>query len=179
MASETNVFTRLMASAPDCSAACASGSMRATLGDSLTIKGRRASGRIRLDQFAEQRGVARKVDAAVLGVGTRNVQLVSRDAFGVFQDADHFGVVARLRIRKRWRKSRSEAGASAGSFSVDEGAHADVLQADGVDHAGFGLPQARRRIAGDRLARKSFDHQAAHGVQIGDAGEFDAVAVGS
>ncbi len=46
MASETNVFTRLMASAPACSAACASGSMRATLGDNLTIKGRRASGRI-------------------------------------------------------------------------------------------------------------------------------------
>ena len=43
MASATKVFTSEMASAPLCSAARASGSMAATLGDNFTISGRRAT----------------------------------------------------------------------------------------------------------------------------------------
>ena len=46
IARDTNVFTRLTASAPAFSAARANGSILATLGDSLTIKGRLVSGRI-------------------------------------------------------------------------------------------------------------------------------------
>ena len=66
-----------------------------------------------------------------------------------------------------------------GELLVDEGAHADVLQADGVDHAGGGLDDARRGVAGHRLAREALGDEAADAVERDDVLELDPVAEGS
>ncbi len=60
MASATKVFTSERASAPDSSAAFASGSMRATLGESFTISGRRAILRTALTTSASKAGSLEK-----------------------------------------------------------------------------------------------------------------------
>src|SRR5262249_37648293 len=62
---------------------------------------------------------------------------------------------------------------------LDEGAGADVLQADGVQHAGGGLKQPRRRIAHHRFARESFRDKAPQLPQRDHIFELDAVSKSS
>ena len=67
----------------------------------------------------------------------------------------------------------------AASFSSRKARGADVLQADGIEHAGRGFPQARRRIADHGLFRQTLHHEAAELVEVDDIFEFDAVTKGS
>ena len=57
----------------------------------------------------------------------------------------------------------------------DEGAGADILQPDGVDHAGLGFPDSRRLVAVHRLPGEPFDDDGADILQIDDGSELDGV----
>ncbi len=177
MARATNVFTRESASAPASSAAFASGSIRATLGESFTIKGRRATLRTDPDHLGEQIRVARKKDPAVPGVGAGDVELVGGDALGVFEHPDDFDIIFDG-VAEHVGEDRSGA-AQFRQFIADEGADADILEPDGVEHAGLGFPDARRRVAVHRLAGKTLDHDAAESGQIHQIPQLDAVGVGA
>ena len=69
--------------------------------------------------------------------------------------------------------------AQGGKLFGDERAHADILQADGVEHSGRRLAQARRRRARHGFEGQPFDDDAAEPVQIGEVGKLDAVAKGA
>ena len=56
---------------------------------------------------------------------------------------------------------------------------ADVLQADGVQHAGGGLDDARGGVAGHGLQRDALGDEAADPLQLDDLFKFDAVAKGA
>ena len=66
-----------------------------------------------------------------------------------------------------------------GELFCDEGADAHVLEADGVDHAGGGLDDAGRGVAGHGLAGEAFGDEGADVVEGDDVFELDAVAEGS
>src|SRR6185437_9079347 len=57
-----------------------------------------------------------------------------------------------------------------------EGLRADVLQADGIEHAGGGLAQPRARIARHGDAREALGDDAAQAAEIDDVLELGAVA---
>ena len=177
MASATNVFTRERASAPASAAAFASGSIRATLGESFTI---RAAARscARIPQPRQAGRIAGKEDAAVLGIGTRDVELVGGDALGVFQHPDDFDVILDG-VAEHVGEDRGAGAAQLGQLFGDKGPDADVLQADGVDHAGPGLPDTRRRVAVHGLAGETLDHDAPQSGQIDQILQFHTVGEGA
>ena len=69
--------------------------------------------------------------------------------------------------------------ASCGQLVANECFDADVLQADGVQHAGGGLDDAGRGVAGHGFAGEAFDDQAADAVERDDVFKLDAIAEGS
>ena len=93
----------------------------------------------------------------------------------VFEDAHHFHIVFGP-VAEDVGENRGAEPGQRGQLFADEGADADVLQADGIDHAARGFVDPRRRVAFDRLARKPFHHQAAERVEVHQLLEFEAVA---
>ena len=69
--------------------------------------------------------------------------------------------------------------AQLGELFCDEALDADVLQADGVDHAGGGLDEAGRRVAGHGLAGEALGDEAADAVEGDDLFKLDAIAEGA
>ena len=65
---------------------------------------------------------------------------------------------------------------SSGRCSLDEAVHADALQADGVQHAGGRLDDARRRVAFALGNEQPLHADAAERGQIDDVGVLEAVA---
>ena len=61
----------------------------------------------------------------------------------------------------------------------DKCAHANILQADGIEHSGRGFAEARSRRPGHRFEGKPFDDDSAEPVQIHEVGKFHAVAEGA
>src|SRR5438309_7188627 len=129
--------------------------------------------------FFQRHWITAEYDAAMLGVGAGDVQLVSGDAFAFIEDADaalvflaavsediadHHYILFLAQLRQLF---------------FYESAGADVLQADGVKHAGGSLEDARRGIAGHGLRRESFGDKAAQLFQSDDFFEFNAVAEGA
>ena len=172
------VLTRDRASAPLSSAARASGSMAPTLGESLTISGRVAT-RLAADTTSLNKcGIAREVDASVRRVGARDVEFVAGQPLVIVEHAQHFQVVFHLVAEDIGEDGRAQPGQRR-QFIADEGADSDILQADGVDHAGFAFVDPRRRVAFDRLARQAFDHEAAEGVEIHQFFELHSVGEGA
>src|SRR5438552_17915629 len=129
--------------------------------------------------FFQRHRIAAEYDAAMLGVGAGDIQLVGGDAFAFIEDADaalvflaavsediadHHHILFLAQLRQ---------------LLFYESAGADVLQSDGVKHAGGSLEDARRRIAGHGLRRESFGDKAAQLFQSDDVLEFNAVAEGA
>ena len=69
--------------------------------------------------------------------------------------------------------------AELGQLLFEKRGSADILQADGVEHAGGGFPQARRRVADHGFAGETFDDESTQLVEVDDIFELDAVAEGS
>src|SRR5581483_2909501 len=95
----------------------------------------------------------------------------------IFEDACYLDVVLRLIAKHIGDYGGREAG-ERGQLVGYERAYADVLESDGVDHPGFGLHHARRRVAFDGLARESLDYESAERVEVHQLLEFQAVAEG-
>src|SRR5580692_883160 len=126
--------------------------------------------------LVERTGITAELNSSVGGVGTGNIQLVGCDAFAFIQDFDGSLVVLAGIAEHVGDDHDVLQLAQPGELFVDEGAGADVLQSDGIEHAGGGLVKARRGIAGHGLFRKSLHHEAAELVQVDDVFELDAVA---
>ena len=64
-------------------------------------------------------------------------------------------------------------------FLRNKTVYADVLEADGVQHAGGSLHDALHRVAGPGCACYTFDNDSTESVQINEVGVFAAVAEGA
>ena len=82
----------------------------------------------RSHNLGKQTRVARKEDPTVLGVGTRDVELVGGDAFGIFEHADDFEIVFDG-VAEHVGEYRGAGRAQLGQLFGDESPDADVLQA--------------------------------------------------
>ncbi len=115
-ASDTNGFTREIASAPESSDAFAMGSMRATFGESFAINGRFESSRPHQVVHRAGKDPLRK-DSAMLGVGTGDIQFVSSRPFYIFECPNDIDIVFN-RVSEYVHKPRVGIWRSAGILSV-------------------------------------------------------------
>jgi len=79
-------------------------------------------------------GIAAKLEATLLDVRARDVQLVAGKALGILQYPDYLDVVL-LAVAENVSKYRNSEVTQGGEFLLDEGPDTDVLQADRVEHA--------------------------------------------
>ena len=91
------------------------------------------------------------------------------------QHLDHLGAVV-LRVAEDIGYNRRQIFAEQRQFFGGKCARADVLQADGVDHAGAGFPEPWCGIAFDRFARQAFDDDGAELVEVELFFELDTVS---
>ena len=141
-----NVLTSDTASAPASSAARANDATSVTFGVSFGMIGSRVTLRTALTTSNGAVQAAAELDAALLDVRARDVQLDRGHALGVGQDARHLDVLVE-RGAADVDDDRRAARAQLGQLLVDEPVDADALQADRVQHAGRRLDDARRRDA--------------------------------
>ena len=115
------------------------------MGESLTMRGRFEAALARVDQILERAGIGAEGHAAGVDVGAGDVELVGGDAFGLVEPLDDGEVVADgVAEDVDDDLAAGDSALSGGQLSLDEFFDADVLQADGVEHAGRGLDNARR-----------------------------------
>ena len=145
MAIARNVLTSDTASAPASSAALAIALMSVTFGVSFGMTGSRVAARTARDDIGGAVQAAAERDAAFLDVRARDVQLERGDAFDIGQDPRQLDVLLQRRAADVDDDHRA-AGAQLGHLFRDEAMHADALKADGVQHAGRRLDDARRRM---------------------------------
>ena len=111
----------------------------------------------------------------MIDVGAGNVEFVGGEAFGIFKDSNDFHILGggftenighnwHLKLAQKWE------------FVGDEGPYADVLKANGVNHATCGLAHPGGGVADPRLNRQSFDDYPAQGIKVNQMGEFDPIA---
>src|SRR5580698_2604445 len=131
------------------------------------------------DDFVERAGITAELDSSVGGVGTGNVQFVGGDAFAFIEDLDGALVIFAGIAEDVGENDDVRNIAELGQFFIDESASANVLQADGVEHAGGGLIQAGRGIASHGFFGQSLNHEAAELAEMDDVLELDAVAESS
>ncbi len=111
----------------------------------------------------------------MLGIGTGHIQFVARQTLMVVEDPYDLDVVLN-RIAEHVGEYGRLVSLQQGKFVGHERPHAYVLQPHRIDHARPSLPQSRRRIPLDGLARQSLHHDAAQLVQVDVLLELHAVA---
>jgi hypothetical protein len=157
---------------------CAICAMLVTLGESLTMRGRRAARRGR-DDFIEGPGIAAELQASLRRVGAGDVEFVGGDAFAVIENLDGAFVVFASVAEYVGNDDGVFYLAEFGQLLFQKSRGTDVLQADGVEHSGGSFPEAWRRVADHGLAREAFDDESAELVEMDYVFELDAVAEGS
>src|SRR5271169_7066746 len=108
--------------------------MLVTLGESFTISGRRSTLR-RGHNLVERAWIAAELQSSGGGVGTGNIQLVGRDAFAVVEDFDGSFVVFAGVAEDVGEHNDVLELPELRQLLGEERRSADVLQADGVEHA--------------------------------------------
>src|SRR5580704_15039024 len=112
------------------------------------------------------------------GVGTRYIQFVGSDAFAVVENLNgSFVVFARVAEHVGEYNDVLNLPEPRQLF-FEECRCADILQANSVEHAGSGFPQAWRRIADHWLARQAFDDEASELIEMNNIFKLDSVAKG-
>ena len=114
-----------------------------------------------------------------MDIGAGDIEFVGGDAVGLVEALDDGDVVAD-RVAEDIDDDVAAGIAREGrKFFGDELFDADVLQADGVEHAGGGLNDARRGMTGHRLERDALGHEAADPFERNNLFKLDAVAEGA
>ena len=149
------------------------------MGESLTISGRFATFFDLVHQVFERAGVGAEGHAAGMHVGAGDVELVGGDAFGVVEALDDRVVVADGVAEDVDDDFAGGIAAERRQLFLDEVVDADVLQADGVQHAGGGLDDARRGMAGHGFERDALGDEGADPLERDDLFKFDAVTEGA
>ena len=170
-----NVLTSETASAPASSAARANEATSVTFGVSFGMTGRRRHLAHRADDGVRAGQAAAERDPAFLDVGAGDVELERRDALGVAEDPRQLDVL----VDRRAADVDEDDGAPVaqlGQLLAHEAVDADALEADGVEHAGRRLDDARRRMALALGEEQALDRDAAERREIDDVAVLDAVA---
>ena len=107
------------------------------------------------------------------------VNLVRRNALALIQDLNRVLVIGAGVAEDVGEHDHIFLLAQRREFFGKECGRANILQADGIQHSGSGLIQARRRISGHRFLGETFDHQSAKPVEMHDVFEFDAITEGA
>ena len=131
------------------------------------------------NDLVEGARIAAELQPALGGVGAGNVEFVGGDAFAVVENLDGSLVVVAGVAEDIGENHDVLDLLESGQLFREKRGCADVLQADGVKHAGRGLPEARRRIARHGLAGQTFDHESTQLIEVNYIFEFDSVAEGS
>ena len=150
--------------------------MLVTLGESLTISGRSRHSLGGGDDFIQRARIGAKLQPSLLGVGTGNIQLIGGNALALVEDLDGPLIVFAGVAENVGHHDRVLDAAQVRQLLVEKSLRADVLQADGIQHAGRGFPQTRRRIADHRLLRQSLHHKAAQLAEMDYIFEFNSIA---
>ena len=141
---------------------------------------RTAGGALRRGHHLVERSrVAAELQSALGCVGAGDIQFVGGDAFAVVENLDRSFVVLAGVAEDVGQHNDVFQLPELRQLLCQERGRADVLEADGVEHAGSGLPQTRRRIANHRFAGETFDHESAQLVEVNDILKLDAVAEGA
>src|SRR5262249_41669918 len=104
-----------------------------------------------------------------------DVELIGGQPLGVFQDFDDLDIVLQAVAEDVGNHGNIEL-TQYREFLLHEGAHADVFEPDGVQHAGRGLAEARGRSALHRLAGEPLCNKTAQLSEIYEVGEFQAIS---
>ena len=152
MAIARNVLTSDTASAPASSAARANEATSVTFGVSFGMSGRLRDLAHGAGDVVRAVQAAAELNAAFLDVRARDVQLDGRDALVIRQDARDLRVLVERGAADVDDDARA-ALAQQRQLLADEAVDADALQADGVEHAGRRLGDARRRTCPSRSLR--------------------------
>jgi hypothetical protein len=110
----------------------------------------------------------------VFHVGAGNVEFISREAFCILKNANHFHVLRDSlpeHVGDDWRLKAPQLGKPL----RHKGAYTDVLEPYGIDHPAGGLAHARRRVAGLWLDGKTFDDDPTQTVEINQMGKLHPV----
>jgi hypothetical protein len=127
------------------------------------------------DHVVRAADAAAELNAARLDVRARDVQLDRGDALGVRENLRDLGVLVD-RAAADVHHHHGAMGPQLGQPLGDEPVHADALQADGVDHAGRRLDDARRHVAFALGEKETLHAHRAQRRQIDRVGVLDAVA---
>ena len=112
-----------------------------------------------------------QADAAMLHIGTADVELVSLHDLGAVQLLHDFHIIFLCRTGHVGDDLRIEL-CQPWQLSFHDHLDARVLQADGVEHAHRRFGDTRSRIAKARLRRSALDGDAAQQAEIIQLGEF-------
>jgi hypothetical protein len=114
----------------------------------------------------------------VLQIRAGDVEFVGGDSFRILKNPNHFGVLGDS-LPEDIGDYKNPKLAELGQLVGYEGADADVLQPDGVEHAARGLAHARGGVPGFGLDREAFNDQCAEAAEVDQVGELDPVAEGA
>jgi hypothetical protein len=131
------------------------------------------------DQIEEQVHIGAEGDAAVAGVGAGGIEFVGGDAFRLVEAIDDGEIVVDFVAEDIDDDPAAWVSAQGRQLLREELFDADVLEPDGVDHAGGGFYEARGLVAGHGLARDAFSDKATDFPEVDDLLEFNAVTKGA
>src|SRR5208282_5185082 len=123
----------------------------------------------------ERTRVAAELHSSGCSVGTGDIQLVGGDALALIQDFDSEFVILAGVAEHIGDDHGIFDFAQLGKLFINESSRPDILQPDGIEHAGWCLVKPRRRIPGHRLFRQTLDYEAADFVQVDYIFEFNSV----
>ena len=149
------------------------------MGESLTIERPGGDGLGLMDQVGELAGVRAEGHAAGVDVGAGDVQLIGCDACGLVEALNDRDVLGDLVAEDVDDDVGAGIAGEGRQLAADKLLDAHILQADGVQHSGGGLDDARRGMAGDGVERDALGDEAADALESDDVFKFDAVAKGA
>src|SRR5271165_123575 len=124
--------------------------------------------------LGHQRWVAPELHPSTLYVGAGDVQLVARQALSVFEVAYDLNVIFYV-VAKHVCNHCGIAVPKQGQPVAHKGFHTNVLQADGIQHAGRRNAEPRRGGSFHGLAGQTLGNETADFFEIYEVGKFQAV----
>ena len=173
-----SVFTSDTASAPPSAAALAIATMSVTFGVSLAMSGMRAGVAAAADDAPRDVGVGGEVDPAG-DVRARQVQFQPGQPTAAGRSSSAISTNSSSVLPAMLPMTAVGRDAEVRQVVVEEVVDAVVIEADGVEHAGWGLDRPRRRVADSRLGGDGLRDDAAEAGEVDEAGHFPGVAEGA
>jgi len=130
------------------------------------------------DYLCYKSRIAAELHATFFDVGAGDVEFVGGDAFGVFEALDYLDVVIEA-VAEDVDDEMGVVFSQQWKLGFEERLDADVLQADGVEHAGGSFAETGSGGAFDGFEGEALGDEAAEAVEVDEMSEFEAVAEGA